>query len=202
MNSPLQGPNVPRRSGPRLGLGSAMLLMSGVAAGLGLVASDVRTRLSQDGPIMYDFIGFGTWDKILLIVAVAVLGGLSFVGLPMLLARRGRGRWGPGRLLWSAHGTAAWLLWPPIIYRKLDPGPGSLSPLCFFYGTPLMAVYMVAALTFGRWIGPRRRRDRLRRFSLRARRDWQERFGLFLGLSWASCGLYVLFHILWGDFFG
>ncbi|MCD4727222.1 MAG: hypothetical protein K8R46_06150, partial [Pirellulales bacterium] len=45
-------------------------------------------------------------------IIVAVLSGISFVGVPLLLARLRRRRtpWGPGKISWFSHGVAAWLL--------------------------------------------------------------------------------------------
>lgn len=137
--------------------------------------------------------GGGPGESRLHFIAVGVLGGASVIGPPILLweRRRRRARWGPGELLWFAHGTSAWLLWPPIIAQRAWPNPnaamgeGSVAPLCFLYGTPLMAIYMGAALLFGGWIRTRGR-------SRRRRRSWRERFGLILGALWAATGLWVL----------
>ena len=65
--------------------------------------------------------------------------------------------------------------------RDDDLGPAGV---CYFYGTPLMAVYVALALLAGGWIRPRRRRRRPL--------PWRERFGIVLGLAWACTGLYVL----------
>jgi uncharacterized protein (TIGR03382 family) len=64
--------------------------------------------------------------------------------------------------------------------------------MCFAYGTPLMAIYVTAALLVGGWLGRRRRRQ--------LRRSWRERFGLVLGLTWACTGLYVLYLLYHDDF--
>ena len=59
-----------------------------------------------------------------------------------------------------------------------------MSAICFFYGTPLMALYMTLdALGWGLSAAPRRRR---------IIRSWQETVGLLLGLAWACTGLYLL----------
>jgi hypothetical protein len=69
-----------------------------------------------------------------------------------------------------------------------------MATVCYFYGTPLMALYVTIALLAGGWLRrPRRRR--------RARRSWTETFGLLLGLVWACTGLYVLATIYHGDLF-
>jgi hypothetical protein len=64
--------------------------------------------------------------------------------------------------------------------------------MCFAYGTPLMAVYVTAALLAGGWLGKRRRRRR--------RLSWREQFGLLLGLCWACTGFYVLYILYHEDF--
>jgi hypothetical protein len=123
------------------------------------------------------------------LVVVAVLGGLSLFGPPLLLAelRRRRRRWRAGKVLWFSTGMASWLLWPPAIYRRthgLDPGQ---SYLCYAYGTPLMAIYVTTALLAGGWL----RRGRRNRVPL----SWRDQFGLLLGMAWACTGLYVLYLI-------
>ncbi len=133
---------------------------------------------------------FFAWiDQFVYALVTVLLGGLSLAGIPLLLRdhqARPR-RWGPGKTLWFAQGTAAWLLWPPVVYQKLSrPGTKeSVSAICYFYGTPLMAVYMVAALWAGRSLRQKRRAER-------RVLCWRERFGLILGLAWACTGLYLL----------
>lgn len=170
------------RPGTRLTIGTLMLLIVGIGMGLAMSV-----------PILSDD---STFSNVILVGGGGMLGGASVVGVPLLLWERWRGdrrrrstRFGPGRLSWFAHGTAAWLLWPPIIVGR---GDNTSARVCYFYGTPLMAVYMTAALLAGGWLGRRRR--------LRSRRDWRERFGLLLGLGWAALGLYLLAMIYADDF--
>ncbi len=172
----------PKRDHPHLNLFEAMLFIAGLALALWLIVPDLREKQPTMGALA---------DKAFLIVVV-VLGGLSLVGPLLLLAevRRRRRPWGPGKLLWFASGMAEWLLWPPIVYRRAvhDAKFGdSTSAICFAYGTPLMAIYVTAALLAGGWL--RRRRRRRRPLS------WREYFGLILGLAWACTGLYVLYMI-------
>lgn len=84
---------------------------------------------------------------------------------------------------------ASWLLWPPVSYHRALKGnlEQSSAWVCYFYGTPLMAIYVTAALLAGGWL--RRRGRRFRRLS------WREQFGLIMNLLWASTGLYVLYLI-------
>ncbi len=118
----------------RLSIGVVMLLIAGVAFGLWLV-------VSGDGPE-----GENRW----LVVLEFVLGGLSLVGPPLLLWTAKRRPWGAGRFLWFAHGTAAWLLWPPVVYmRTRGVTANSTTAACFFYGTPLMAVHVTVTLLAG-----------------------------------------------------
>lgn len=178
----------------RFGLGAAMLLVAGVAVGFWIVAEDLRRLEQQQGAIGFQpHIGY--WDLAAFLVILGVLGGLSIVGPPLLLRerRRHRGRWGPGRVIWFSQGMASWLLWPPVIYKRLhgERMYDASTGFCWAYGTPLMAVYVVAALMAGRWIRRRRRRKPL---------AWPERFGLILGFLWAITGLYVLSLLYRGDF--
>jgi hypothetical protein len=161
----------------RLSIGVVMVLIAGLALGLWL------------GLAMGGHEGESQWLNVL----VFMLGGLSLVGPPLLLLTARRRPWGAGRFVWFAHGTAAWLLWPPVIYMRTRglPGP-SMSGACFFYGTPLMAVYVtLTLLASGHFRRSRRRR---------IRRSWQETFGLLVGLVWACTGLYWICSFYFEDF--
>jgi uncharacterized membrane protein len=168
----------PARQGPRrLAIWEICLLIAGIAVGFWLwIAADEPAE-----PPWYPWL-------------MAVLGGMSVVGPPILLweRRRRRSRWGPGEVLWFSSGISAWLLWPPIIAGRVrpqaGPGPGGTAATCFAYGTPLMALYVGSALLFGGWI---RRKGRSRRRRL----SWRERFGLILGIAWAMTGCYALYRV-------
>jgi hypothetical protein len=161
-----------------------MAMIAGLAVGLWIVLPDLRPGSPH---------GIGWIDDAVMLVSVMVLGGLSVVGPPLLLAprrrARDRGPWQAGKLLWFATGTSAWLLWPPIVVKRLQgQGLGNTETgVCFAYGTPLMAVYVVASLLAGGWLRKSRRR--------RIRRSWRETFGLLLGLAWACTGLYILVNL-------
>ena len=169
-----------------MSLGELILLVLGVGIGLWLVAEPLREGGGNDPA------------AVVLLVAGGVLGGASLVGVPLLVRERLRrpGRpFGAGRTLWFAHGTAAWLLWPPIVADRLRTATPGTTPtiepdvpqICYFYGTPLMGLYVATALIVGgRWPRPWRRRRG------RAPLPWRERFGLLLGLAWACLGVYVL----------
>jgi hypothetical protein len=180
-----------RRDSPRrpegLPIGVVMLMVVGVALGIWLVIEQVRSQIHDtdlDRRI----------DAILLVITF-ILGGLSIVGPPLLLWTARRRPWGSGRFLWFAHGTAAWLLWPPVIYQRTRGGvQNSMSEVCFLYGTPLMAVYVTLSLL----VGGHFRRSRRRRIY----RSWQETFGLLLGLAWACTGLYLISRFYRNDLFG
>jgi len=173
-----------KRGPERLNIGVAMLLIAGAAVGLWLGLGELRsTPLGPEN-------GFAKW----VFMFAFVLGGLALVG-PALLLITDRRRWGPGRFLWFASGTSAWLLWPPVVYHRVTGGSeGSMSAICFFYGTPLMAVYVTLAL----FAGGHFRRSRRRRMI----RSWQETFGVLLGLAWACTGLYLISLFYRQDFFG
>jgi hypothetical protein len=161
-----------QRPDKRLTIRDLLLLVVGVALGLWLFADRIRSVLAGDES--------AAW------IVVAFLGGLSCVGPPLLLGRRHRlrARLRLGELLWFCQGTASWLLWPPIIAHRIRgrPAGDSMAAICYFYGTPLMAVYVTTSLLAGGWIRPRRGR----------RRPWRESFGLLLALAWACTGLYIL----------
>ena len=169
------------RSETHMPLAAAMALIAGVALGLWLVLPELRDQAGSNG-VTPDS-SLGRW----VLALVFLLGGASLLGPPFLIFCARRKPWRAGRLLWFAHGTATWLLWPPIVYNRIVLGGrvrDSMSTICYFYGTPLMAVYMTTALLAG---GLLRRRSRQR-----IRRSWQETFGLLLALVWACTGLYLI----------
>jgi hypothetical protein len=155
-----------------------MSLIAGVALGLWLIGDEFRAKWQASG-------GFDDQAGAWLLLLIFVLGGLSLVGPPLLLLTARRRPWGAGRFLWFVQGTAAWLLWPPLVYHRIRGSTeNSISGTCFFYGTPLMAVYVTLALLAGGHL--RRARRRL------IFRSWQETLGLLLGLAWACTGLYLI----------
>ncbi len=182
----------PRRVEDRLTIGAVMALIAGASLGLWLVVDELRSGTPADDR------GLG-FESDWVYGLVFILGGLSLVGIPLLLASAWRKPWQAGRFLWFVNGTAAWLLWPPAVYHRIVQTNGqrvdpSLSGLCYFYGTPLMAVYVTIALLFsGRFARPHRRR---------IFRSWQETFGLLLGLVWACTGLYFIAQFYRRDFLG
>ena len=174
-----------------MSIGVWMLLIAGGALGFWLALETLRTPdPSGSGPVE-------SWIDKWLKGFVFVLGGVSLVGPPLLLYSARHTPWGAGRFLWFVQGTAAWLLWPPAIYHRVSmPGSkDSISALCFFYGTPPMAVYVTLTLLAGGHLKSGRRS--------RMRRSWQEiAFGLLLGLAWACTGLFILSLFYRQDFFG
>ncbi|MDP6718280.1 MAG: hypothetical protein QGF59_06490 [Pirellulaceae bacterium] len=129
-------------------------------------------------------------------VVIVILGGISLVGVPLLLfrRRRDRTRWGPGKMAWFSHGTASWLLWPPILFWQLSgKSDWPWSAVCWLWGTPLMGIYVTASLLTGGWLRRRGRRG--------LRRDWSERFGLLVACGWACTGLYLLYLLSSIDLF-
>jgi hypothetical protein len=167
----------------RLHILELMFLIAGAAVGLWLIQLDLRS-------------GKGSREELLSLTVVMVLGGFSLVGPPLLLWERRRDRrpWRAGQVLWFTQGMASWLLWPPVVYSRVRGGDfsGTISGPCYYYGTPLMAIYVTTALLAGGWVRTGRRRTR--------RRSWQEAFGLILGLIWACTGFYVLYQFYRKDF--
>jgi len=163
-----------------------MALIAGLALGIWLIV-----------PAFQGENAVGDTDAFLLASTFA-LGGLSLVGPPLLIWERRRSRrrraFGAGRLMWFSQGMASWLLWPPVVYRRVMTGniERSMTASCFAYGTPLMAIYVTFALVCGGWLRKRRRRA--------LKRSWRERFGLGLALVWACVGLYVLSILYREDF--
>ncbi|GIW87978.1 MAG: hypothetical protein KatS3mg108_2302 [Isosphaeraceae bacterium] len=182
----------PRRQ--RFHLVEGMVLIAGIAVSFWLFTPALRENFLGEGqPRGINLLA----SPLAFLPIVIVLGGLSWVGVPLLLIERARRRrdpaWGEGRILWFATGSASWLLWPPIIARRATGSNiNGVSEVCYIYGTPLMALYVIWAL----WAGGRLRRNRRRRL---VRRSWRERFGLILGALWACTGLYLLAWIYAGD---
>jgi hypothetical protein len=186
----------PRPDRRQASLGGLMLLLAGAGLGFWMISGDIQVEFTGKGRSPLPNVFFGRWDSVLLMLAVGVLAGLSFMGAILLLVERWRHRrvWHEGRLLWFTHGIATWLLAPPLIYhRSQGHSVGqTYSGVCLFYGTPLMAIYMTFALLGG----GRFRRSHLRMLS----RSWKERFGLIIALAWACTGAYLLFLYYRSDF--
>ncbi|MGO9467557.1 MAG: hypothetical protein ACLQIB_17655 [Isosphaeraceae bacterium] len=185
-----QGPRQRRRES-RMNLGSLMVLIAGAALGLWMALPDLREMLPPNSPAANDM-AWGTWDQPIVLLLIYAVGGMSLVGVPLLLwTARGR-IWQAGRLLWFIQGTATWLLWPPMIYRRTVEGSLKGMAACYYHGTPAMALYVTIALLAGGYL----RRSRRRRIRL----SWQEQVGLLLGLVWACTGLYMISLYYRSDF--
>ncbi len=170
-----------RDPGSRIALYELMLLIAGAGLGFWLILPSLKEKgqIGDPGGV----IGVITFT----------LGGLSLVGVPLLLWERRREKrpWGAGRFSWFTQGTAAWLMWPPIVYGRVR-GVRSDSSVCYLYGTPLMAVFVALTLLSGGWFRKRKRKALWR--------SWRERFGLALALVWACLGLYLLSMFYREDF--
>lgn len=190
MPNPTEQPPRPARRSQRevFHIWELMLLVMGV--GIALTATRSVWSLNYDphgDPI--------TIVPLVVRILVAVLAGLSFMAVPLLLARwtRRRTPWQPGKIAWFSQGAATWLLWPPIVVQQVRGASGDppWSGVCWLWGTPLMGLYITCALLAGGWFGRRGRR--------RARRSWREQFGLILSCLWACTGLYLLGLLYWID---
>ena len=93
-----------------------MLLIAGAALGFWLVLGKLRAaRANDQGNPWHLETRHGSC------AFVFVLGGLSLIGLPLLLMHRAGD--GPGVRAdssGSSRGTAAWLLWPPVVYHRFS----------------------------------------------------------------------------------
>lgn len=174
----------------RFSIAQMLIMVAGIAVAFSVMRPLVLVDYDGEdgGPIQM--------VPVFLRIVIVILGGISLTGVPLLLLRRRRDRtrWGPGKMAWFMHGTASWLLWPPILTWQLsDKSDGPWSAVCWLWGTPLMGIYVTAALLAGGWL---RRRDRRG-----LRRNWSERFGLLLACAWACSGLYLLSLLYWVDMF-
>jgi cytochrome bd-type quinol oxidase subunit 2 len=164
-------------------LAQVMALVAGLAVGIWI-------GISREGRSAPDL------NPVLMFVIFAA-GGLALAGPILILAERRRlgrcaGSVGVGRLLWFATGTAGWLMWPPIVYRRLTNRESmGMNQVCYFYGTPLMAVFLWVTFGLSGWLRPRARR--------RFRKYWTERFGFWLGVVWFLLGGYLLGTMWWAD---
>jgi hypothetical protein len=183
---------VPRTRYERLSLLELFVLVTGVGIALA-VTREIWSAGEVQGGDPIEVV------PVVVRVIVAVLSGFSFVGVPLLLSRLTRRRtpWGPGKVAWFSQGIAVWLLWPPIVIHQLaGPQSGNGAPwssVCWLWGTPLMGLYMTAAILMGGWFGRRGRRL--------TNRSWREQFGLLLSCLWACTGLYLLGLLYWIDLF-
>jgi len=174
-----------------MNVGALMLLIAGAALGLWLALPELKEMLPPNSPAAGD-LAYGRWDQPVLLLLVFVIGGMSLVGVPLLLWTARHQVWHAGRMLWFIQGTATWLLWPPMIYRRTVEGSLKGITTCYYYGTPPMALYVTIGLLAGGYLNRSRRR--------RIRLSWQERVGLVLGLVWACTGLYMISLYYRNDF--
>ena len=170
------GPEKQRRQ--RLTIGEVMMLVAGVALGIWVVLPDLSGPAQEKD-----------WSDRMLLASGGVLGGLSVVGVPLLLVEAWRKRrcWGAGKLLWFSSGMASWLLWPPVVYGRVrgQKMTDMTSGVCYFYGTPLMAIYVTSALLFGGWL----RRRRRRRAAWSVARAFRPAAGSGVGMPGSVCSL-------------
>ncbi len=151
-----------------------MVLIAGAAYGLWLF---------QD-----EFSGSSVADNCLF-AAVAVLGGISLAGVPIVIIDRIRtGRnWRSGALLWFAVGMTAWSLAPAVTFVRLKVSSDhSIAGPCFVYALPLMGLFSLATIFIG---------GRPVRRWWTCRGWWPEWFGMWMLVGWAGVGSYVLFLI-------
>ena len=159
----------------------AMVLIAGVAFGLWLF----QENIGRGQPLSGDF-----W----LVCGVAVFGGLSLAGTPIILFDRFRKqrRWRSGAFLWLGMGLACWGIAPAIAMIRLKLGSDrSMAVSCFAYSLPLMGLFLLFACVIGGRPVPR---------WWTCRGWWPEWFGMWMLVGWSLTGLYVLFLIYRGLF--
>ena len=126
----------------RFGIAQMLILVAGIATGFWVMRPLLLQEYDgEDGdPIQM--------IPVVLRVIIAVLGGISLVGVPLLLLRRRRDRtrWGPGQMAWFAHGTATWLLWPPILITFAGKHPRQVLQEPSDSGRPRLARGLVLPL--------------------------------------------------------
>jgi hypothetical protein len=157
----------------------AMTLIAGVAVGLWLFHDKLKFAELFEKPS----------EEAWIVLAVALLGGISLVGTPMLLVARARGRrrWRSGAMQWFALGLGCWGLAPPIALMRLKIASGGETALsCIVYTMPLMGLFLTAATLIGGRPVPR---------WWSCHGWWPEWFGMWMLLGWAATGCYVLFMI-------
>ncbi|KAA5542762.1 hypothetical protein FYK55_14680 [Roseiconus nitratireducens] len=183
MTNPSAGPpdeSRPAAPSDRFGIARLMLMVAGIAIAFGVLGPILEAGGNSDDndPIS----AIPLWLRWI----ITVLGGVSLVGVPILLLQRckGGGRFGPGKSAWFAQGMSSWLLWPPIVaWRVMGKSEMPWSSVCWLWGTPLMGLYVTTSLLIG---------GRLRRRRRGAKRQWSEQFGLVLACLWACTGLYLV----------
>ena len=142
----------------RMNLGALMLLIAGAALGFWLALYDLKEMLGPNAPDSSEP-KWVSWDPPVLLLLVYAVGGMSLVGVPLLLWTARHQAWHAGRLLWFMQGTASWLLWPPIVYRRTVEGSLKGAGACYYYGTPVIALYVTIALIAGGYLSRGRRRQ-------------------------------------------
>ena len=165
-------------SNPReqLTIFDSMVLIAGIAVGLWLF----QENIGRGSPTEGDF-----W----LVCGVAVFGGLSLAGTPIVLLDwlRSRRRWRTGAFLWFALGLASWGIAPAVALIRFKVGSDrSMAVPCFVYSLPLMGLFLLLACVVGGRPVPR---------WWTCRGWWPEWFGMWVMVGWAITGVYVLFLI-------
>ena len=180
-----QKPNVFPRT-DRLSIGMVMLLVAGWRSGSGWWAktsrsySPVALTESPGG----DSAGLTRgWRSLR-----ARFSAASRSSDVLSCSGRRRRPWGAGRFLWFTYGTAAWLLWAPVVYLKaIDDNRSHRHRADEQIVLALPAVTSLFTMPALVASGALRRSRRRRLF-----RSWQELFGLILGSGWTCTGLYLI----------
>ena len=87
----------------RFGIAEMLVLVAGIAVAFWVMRPWLLEEYDAENGDPIQII------PVFLRVIIVILGGISFVGVPLLLIRRRRDRtrWGPGKMAWFAHGTAS-----------------------------------------------------------------------------------------------
>ena len=174
----------------RMSIGVAMLLIAGAAVGFWLALDILRSAGQIQRAWRCRFTTWAPW------LSSSYWVGFLWLGLPLLLltARKSPGARADSSGLRKGRRPGCCGRRRFTTESRWTGGQASMSAVCFFYGTPPMALYVTLTLLAGGHLSASS--------PAQMRRSWQETFGLLLGLAWACTGLYIISLFYRQDFIG